>query len=161
MQAVASSRTEPAETGIILQALSSTGKALPELPSVPLAEAPDSPRPSSESYDSDLHTATKCRFIKVEPATDLPPRVKVRRILSKKTARRSLQITAWMAIITTIYYGISLFPAFCGAMDATRSVNLQIESESDSRQSVAYAFLQECENRKACVIRSYRLWDPS
>jgi hypothetical protein len=59
-----------------------------------------------------------------------------------------------MAVVTTIYYGASLVPAFQGAMAATRGLQLQIESESDSRQTVAYGFLQECGNRKVSIIVS-------
>jgi hypothetical protein len=154
MQAVTPRQIGPANPEIPLQVLSSAGKALPELPSTPLEESLEYPASDSESYDSILHTATKSHFIKVEPATNLPLRVRIRKILSNKIARRCLHITIWMAVVTTIYYGASLVPAFQGAMAATRGLQLQIESESDSRQTVAYGFLQECGNRKVSIIVS-------
>jgi hypothetical protein len=154
MQAVAPRQIEPANPEIPLQALSSAGKTLPELPSTPLVESLEYLGSDSESYDSVLHTATKSRFIKVEPATNLPLRVRVRKIFSNKIARRTLQIAFWMAVVTTIYYGTSLVPAFQGAVAATRGLQIQIESESDSRQTVAYGFLQECGNRKVSIMSS-------
>jgi hypothetical protein len=160
MQAIASMQTEAAKSEIPLRALSSTGKSLPELPSPKLAlvESPEYPRSSSESYDSTLHTATKAHFIRVEPATSLPLRVRVGKIGSNKIARRSVQITTCMVVMTTIYYGISLIPAFQAAMAAKGGLQLQIESESDSRQSVVYGFLQECGNRKVSIIIRLGTW---
>jgi hypothetical protein len=154
MQAVATQQIGPANPEIPLQALSSAGKALPELPSTPLAEYLEYLGLDSESYDSVLHTATESRFIKVEPATNLPLRARVRTILSNKIARLTLKIAFWMAVVTTIYYGTSLVPAFQGSVAATRGLQIQIESESDSRQTVAYGFLQECGNRNVSIMSS-------
>jgi hypothetical protein len=153
MQAIAPLQIGSANPEIPLQTLSSAGKALPELPSTPLEDSLEHPSSDSESDDPVLQTANESRFIKVEPATNLPLRVKVRKILGNKIARRTLQIAAWLAVITTIYYGISLVPAFQGAMAATRGLQLQTASESDNSQMVAYGFLQECENRKVCSFR--------
>jgi hypothetical protein len=129
---------------IPLQALSPSGKALPPISTNSLKKQLS----DTGSYDSVVFTATAAHFQKVEPATNLPLRVKFRNILSNNIARRSLQVTIWFTLFTMVYYTISLIPAFQGVAAVTRGLQLQVESNSESSQTVAYGFLQECGNRK-------------
>jgi hypothetical protein len=137
-------KEEASKPDIPLQALSPSGKALSSISLDPLKKQ----LADTDSYDPVVCTATAAHFRKVEPATNLPLRVKLRNILSNKIARRSLQVTIWFTLFTMVYYTISLIPAFQGAAAVTRGLQLQAESNSESSQTVAYGFLQECGNRK-------------
>ncbi len=44
--------------------------------------------------------------------------------------------------------------AFQGALAASRGLLVQIQSEVDSRQSLAYGFLSDCANRMVCAAHS-------
>ncbi|CZR54584.1 uncharacterized protein PAC_04468 [Phialocephala subalpina] len=67
----------------------------------------------------------------------------------KILARRTFWATLAFGVLTLIYEAVSLLPAFHSSLSAAQGVNLQVKSEADSRQALAYSFLQECENRKA------------
>jgi hypothetical protein len=145
-------KEEVPKPDIPLQAISPAGKALSSIPPDQLKKQ----LADTDSYDPVVCTATAAHFRKVEPATNLPLRVKLRNILSNKIARRSLQITFWFTLFTIVYYTISLIPAFEGVTAMTRGLQLQKESNSESSQTVAYGFLQECGNRKVRIIRPCR-----
>jgi hypothetical protein len=57
-----------------------------------------------------------------------------------------------LGTITLFYQFVSLVPAFQGALAASRGLQVQIEGENDSRQSLAYGFLSECANRKVWTL---------
>ncbi|KAE8449083.1 hypothetical protein EG329_008466 [Mollisiaceae sp. DMI_Dod_QoI] len=66
----------------------------------------------------------------------------------RSLAKRTFQVTLAFGILTLIYEAVSVLPAYHSALSAAEGVNLQVKSEADSRQALAYSFLQECENRK-------------
>lgn len=54
--------------------------------------------------------------------------------------------------LTVLYQFVSLFPAFRNWVAASRGLQVPIQEEADSRQSLVYEFLALCENRK--------VWEP-
>jgi hypothetical protein len=145
----AQAKEEASKPEIPLQALPPAAKARSSIAADPLKKQ----LADSESYDPVVCTATAAHFRKVEPATNLPLRVRARSILSNKIAQRSLQVTIWSALLTMVYYAVSLIPAFQGVAAVTRGLQLQVESNSESSQTVAYGFLQQCGNRKVWICQ--------
>jgi hypothetical protein len=106
-------------------------------------------RPSlSDLYDienADICTAA----IRTIPRESYSDRIqlRVRDIKSNKIARRTLQVTVVIGALTVLYQFASLFPAFWNWVAASRGLEVQIQGEADSRQSLVYEFLALCENR--------------
>ncbi|KAF8857577.1 hypothetical protein BDZ45DRAFT_726623 [Acephala macrosclerotiorum] len=65
----------------------------------------------------------------------------------KTLARQTFWATLAFGVLTLLYEAVSLLPAFHSSWSAAQGVSLQVKSEADSRQALAYSFLQECENR--------------
>lgn len=67
---------------------------------------------ATEPYNPAIETAIAARFIAVEPYKSRPLRVRSRMILHNGVARRALHVAVLFGIITIVYQGISLLPAF-------------------------------------------------
>jgi hypothetical protein len=148
-------KTQITEADIRLTALSPAGKLLsakpPETNPTSQPSSLAQPRTSlSSSYDPEICIASITTINK--PASNVPLRFRVREVLSNKMARRSLQAMVIFGTITLFYQFISLVPAFQGALAASQGLRVQVESETDSRQSLTYGFLSECANRKVRII---------
>lgn len=70
----------------------------------------------------------------------------------KILARRTFWATLTFGVLTLLYEAVSLLPAFHSSWSAAQGVNIQVKSEADSRQALAYSFLQECWNRKVGIV---------
>jgi hypothetical protein len=154
MKEIIVTRTQTAETGTELVVLSSSGKSLSGVPSahglfLPV-ECAQSTTSLSNSHDPENCAATE-RDIGRKSASD-HIRSRLRDINSNKIARRTLQAMVIIGTITLIYQIVSLGPAFQGALAASRGLHVQIQSEADSRQSLAYGFLSDCANRMVCAV---------
>lgn len=139
-------KTRTVHENIHLSALSQAGRSNSWTASpTALTAAPGVPPPPrasiAESYDGEIRQATRSRFVPVEPANSRPLRVKTRWILKNGISRRTLHVTILFGIVGTVYYGVSLIPPFKG-------LRYQVESNANNRQTMAYAFLQECATRK-------------
>lgn len=110
----------------------------------------------SDSYvsydDAEIGEAVSVPLKKVEPATNLPLRIRVRKVLSNNIARRTLQVAIGALIVTVIYNGINLIPAFEGVAATQAGLHIQGKSEQNGRQSVIQAFIAECRGRKVCEV---------
>lgn len=104
----------------------------------------------ADSYNGEIYEADAARFIPVESARNWPLRAQVRSILRNGVARRTLHVTVLFGIVTIIYQGISLIPSFGG-------IEYLARSDVTSRQTVAYAFLQECANHKVRTRTTARI----
>ncbi|PMD36769.1 hypothetical protein L207DRAFT_89910 [Hyaloscypha variabilis F] len=96
---------------------------------------------SSPADSCDLEEGTTAGNSKGKTVSE-SVRSTVRDIKSNKIGRRTLQATVIIGILTLLYQFISLSPAF-------QALQVQIQGEVDSRQSVAYGFLSDCANRKS------------
>ncbi|PVH82259.1 hypothetical protein DL98DRAFT_530361 [Cadophora sp. DSE1049] len=106
-----------------------------------------SPFPS-QPYATTLPTSQATNLFHLKRVAHVPIRNRIRNLRSKKLARRSLQTIFIFSILTLVYQGISLIPAFQSARSAR--LQLQMErSDEGGRQTLAYGFLSECANRKA------------
>lgn len=144
--------------GFELTASSTGGTSMPEEPLEPSQGASiidiAQSRPSlSDSYDIEnakIYTAA-IKTIPRESASNRL-RLRIRDIKSNKIARRTLQTMIVIGALTVLYQFVSLFPAFQNWHAASRGLQVQIQGEADSRQSLVYEFLTFCENRK--------VWEP-
>lgn len=113
------------------------------------------PRPSiSDSYDPDVGEGVAITLRKVEPATNLPLRVRVRKIASNKFARRTFVVGAIALIVTIVYNNINLVPAFQGISVSKAGLEIQGKSEANGREGLTQGFLSECRGRKVRIITS-------
>lgn len=94
----------------------------------------------TETYDPEILIAREERFTLAIAVSKAALQTAIRDILANRTARNSLKVTLVFGSIGIIYWAISLIPAFEGAID--------------SRQNIAYAFLQECANRKVGILEA-------
>jgi hypothetical protein len=139
-------KTRTGQENIHLSALSQAGRSSSSTTSpTALTAAPGVPPPCrasiAESYDGEIREATRSRLVTVEPANSRPLRVKTGWILKNGIPRRTLHVTVLFGIVGIVYYGVSLIPPFEG-------LRYQGESNANNRQTMAYAFLQECATRK-------------
>ncbi|KAE9378913.1 hypothetical protein N431DRAFT_460235 [Stipitochalara longipes BDJ] len=146
MHEMTTTKTQNGRQGIQLTASSNAGRFKSTQSSPTRSTSSRVPRPPpraslAESYDPEIREARIARFIPVEPARSHPLRVRVRSFLPNGTARRTLHVTVLFGIITLIYQGVSLVPSLGG-------LNYQAQSNANGQQTLAYAFLQECVNRK-------------
>ena len=146
MQKMTATKTRTGQESINLSALSQAGRSNSSAAAPWAQNAPPEPllplRASiAESYDGEIMQATRSRFVPVEPANSRPLRVKTRWILKNGIPRRTLHVTILFGIVGIVYYGVSLIPPFKG-------LRYQVESNANNRQTMAYAFLQECATRK-------------
>jgi hypothetical protein len=115
-----------------------------------LQQSSQPPRPArlslSDTYSADICTAA-IRTIPKKTTSDRT-RVILKDIKSNKIARRTLQAMVIFGVVTLLYQSVSLVPAFQGLLATYRGLQIQVQSEADSRQNVAYGFLSECSTRK-------------
>ena len=143
MQEATATEALATDTGIKLSALPSDkekNQAEPPAPSHGSHAIRSIQTKSSPADSCDLEEGTTAGNSKGKTVSE-SVRSTVRDIKSNKIGRRTLQATVIIGILTLLYQFISLSPAF-------QALQVQIQGEVDSRQSVAYGFLSGCANRK-------------
>ncbi|KAK0100420.1 hypothetical protein ONS95_008368 [Cadophora gregata] len=92
------------------------------------------------NFQDQSHTRTGRRRLICFPKLNL---------LNRKLARLTFQAMVAFGVLTIVYQGISLIPAFQSSRTALRALGIQWESARDGRQTLVFGFLQECASRKA------------
>ncbi|KAH7417646.1 hypothetical protein BKA64DRAFT_740118 [Cadophora sp. MPI-SDFR-AT-0126] len=134
-----------AATDIQMAALPHAARPLPRssrtlsLPSNPILPSLKDPEICLTNYQNQPRTRTGRPRIICLPKLNL---------LNRKLARLTFQAMVIFGVITIVYQGISLIPAFQSSRSALRALSIQWQSARDSRQTLAFGFLQECANRK-------------
>ncbi|KAN0115220.1 hypothetical protein V8E51_004764 [Hyaloscypha variabilis] len=150
-----STQTQTAEIRAELAALSSAGKSIPPKP--PARNNVNTPDGTLENRRSlsDLYGLEKVE-IGTAAVRNIPPqptpdrrRLRLRDIKSNKIAHRTFNAMIIFGIVGLVYEYTSLGSQFWSAHTAARRLELQIQAGTDARQSMAYAFLAECANRKS------------
>jgi hypothetical protein len=151
--------TQTADIRTELAALSSAGKSIPPKP--PARNNVNTPDGTLENRRSlsDLYGLEKAE-IGTAAVRNIPPqptpdrrRLRLRDIKSNKIAHRTFNAMIIFGIVELDYEYTSLGPQFWSAHTAARGLELQIQAGTDARQSMAYAFLAECANRKVRKLK--------
>ena len=147
-------QTQTAETGTELAALSSAGRPFPAEPSTHNTIGTSNGSFDRRASVTDLYDLENAEFgtaaIRNIPPHATPDRRRLRLldIKSNKIPRQRLTAMIILGVVGLIYEYTSLGPQFWGAHTTARGLEVQMQVGADARQSMAYAFLAECVNRK-------------